>query len=153
MLLDDRIALGPDPGVAEEVLHVAQPAGGAVDQVLRLAGAVEAARDPDLVVAGELGGTGAVAVLEAEDDLGHSGGPAPSPFSKLRMTSASPTPERPSEPPKITSSMDLPRRRRGACSPMAHRMASTTFDLPQPFGPTTAVIPSSKRRTVLVQFQ
>jgi hypothetical protein len=30
---------------------------------------------------------------------------------------------------------------------MAQRMASTTLDLPQPFGPTTPVTPSSKEKT------
>src|SRR5713101_6992129 len=40
--------------------------------------------------------------------------------------------------------MLLPRRRVGACSPSTHRMASTTLDFPQPFGPTTAVIPGAK---------
>ena len=54
------------------------------------------------------------------------------------MTSAMPTGARASEPAKITSSMPLPRRRRGACSPIAQRIASTTFDLPQPLGPTIA---------------
>src|SRR5262249_3316644 len=38
----------------------------------------------------------------------------------------------------------LPRKRVGACSPRIQRMASTTFDLPQPLGPTTAVIPDAK---------
>src|SRR5205814_3768392 len=33
------------------------------------------------------------------------------------------------------------------CSPMAQRMASTTLLLPQPFGPTTPVTPSSKEKT------
>jgi hypothetical protein len=45
----------------------------------------------------------------------------------------------------------LPRRWRGDCSPIAQRIASTTFDLPQPFGPTIAVMPgwnaSSERST------
>src|SRR5262245_9604946 len=44
--------------------------------------------------------------------------------------------------------MPLPRRRRGDCSPITQRMASTTFDLPQPFGPTTAVMPSRNSRVV-----
>src|SRR5208282_385402 len=44
----------------------------------------------------------------------------------------------------IRSSMLLPRRRVGACSPRTHRIASTTLDLPQPLGPTTAVIPGAK---------
>src|SRR6266852_1564977 len=40
--------------------------------------------------------------------------------------------------------MLLPRSRVGACSPSTHRIASTTFDLPHPLGPTTAVIPGAK---------
>src|SRR5579863_2874107 len=44
----------------------------------------------------------------------------------------------------IRSSTLLPRRRVGACSPSTHRIASTTFDLPHPLGPTTAVIPGAK---------
>src|SRR5208337_3643532 len=40
--------------------------------------------------------------------------------------------------------MILPRRRVGACSPNTQRIASTTFDLPHPLGPTTAVIPGAK---------
>src|SRR6267154_4839982 len=44
----------------------------------------------------------------------------------------------------MRSSTLLPRSRVGACSPRTHRIASTTFDLPHPFGPTTAVIPDAK---------
>src|SRR5580658_4333450 len=44
----------------------------------------------------------------------------------------------------MRSSTLLPRRRVGACSPSTHRIASTTFDLPHPLGPTTAVIPGAK---------
>src|ERR1700719_4144157 len=44
----------------------------------------------------------------------------------------------------MRSSMLLPRRRVGACSPRTHRIASTTLDLPHPLGPTTAVIPGAK---------
>src|SRR5208337_2905565 len=44
----------------------------------------------------------------------------------------------------MRSSMLLPRSRVGACSPSTHRIASTTFDLPHPLGPTTAVIPGAK---------
>src|SRR5262249_16335461 len=35
------------------------------------------------------------------------------------------------------------------CWPMTHENASTTFDLPDPFGPTTQVIPGSKRSVVV----
>ena len=42
-----------------------------------------------------------------------------------------------------------PRRVRGDCSPSTQRIASLILDLPLPFGPTTAVMPSPKRKTVL----
>src|SRR3990172_10808480 len=58
-----------------------------------------------------------------------------------------PSAGRVSEHEKITSSMPLPRRRRGDCSPIAQRMASTTFDLPQPLGPTIPVMPGSNSKT------
>src|SRR5262245_46233489 len=49
----------------------------------------------------------------------------------------------------MTSSIDFPRRWRADCSPMVQRIASTMFDLPHPFGPTTAVTSWSKTTTVL----
>ena len=54
-----------------------------------------------------------------------------------------------SEPLKITSSIERPRSWRADCSPRTQRIASATFDFPQPFGPTTPVTPSSKATTVL----
>src|SRR5271163_1701743 len=48
----------------------------------------------------------------------------------------------------MRSSALLPRRRVGACSPRTQRIASTTLDLPQPLGPTTAVAPALKLITV-----
>jgi hypothetical protein len=63
--------------------------------------------------------------------------------SKVSDTSAIGAGPRPSDPAKITSSMALPRRCLADCSPMHHRMASTMLDLPQPFGPTTAVTDES----------
>ena len=39
------------------------------------------------------------------------------------------------EPLKMTSAISLPRRLLTLCSPSTHLMASTTFDLPEPFGP------------------
>src|SRR5918911_2508915 len=41
-----------------------------------------------------------------------------------------------------------PRRLLAPCSPRTQEMASTTLDLPDPLGPTTAVIPGSRRRVV-----
>src|SRR5271154_5162374 len=47
------------------------------------------------------------------------------------------------EPAKITSSMPEPRMFLYELSPITQRRASTRFDLPQPFGPTTPVKPGS----------
>ena len=46
-------------------------------------------------------------------------------------------------PPKITSSISPPRICLADVSPITQRSASTRFDLPQPFGPTTPVMPGS----------
>src|ERR1700730_3050669 len=59
----------------------------------------------------------------------------------MRPTSAKPTALREDDPWKITSSIFCPRKVFGLCSPRAHRIASATFDLPQPFGPTMQVTP------------
>ena len=45
-------------------------------------------------------------------------------------------------PWKIASSILAPRMAVGRCSPSTQRMASPMLDLPQPLGPTIAVIPS-----------
>ena len=52
------------------------------------------------------------------------------------------------EPEKITSSMDAARMDLCEDSPMTQRKASTRFDFPQPFGPTTPVRPGSIRKSV-----
>ena len=57
------------------------------------------------------------------------------------MTSAMFLDARPDVPAKITSSISPPRRLRALLSPIAQRNASTTLDLPQPFGPTMPVSP------------
>src|ERR1700748_992531 len=51
-------------------------------------------------------------------------------------------------PAKITSSILPPRRLFAPCSPMTQERASTTLDLPEPLGPTTQVMPGSRRRVV-----
>src|SRR5450759_1207400 len=43
----------------------------------------------------------------------------------------------------MTSSISPPRRVLAPCSPITQARASTTFDLPAPFGPTMQVIPGS----------
>src|SRR5215475_7590286 len=73
----------------------------------------------------------------------YSIGRAPSLLSIVRVTSARPSGARPAVPAKITSSILPPRRALAPCSPSTQAMASTTLDLPEPFGPTTQVIPGS----------
>ena len=51
-------------------------------------------------------------------------------------------------PAKTTSSILPPRSDLAPCSPMTQVNASTTLDLPDPFGPTTQVMPGSKRSVV-----
>ena len=52
-------------------------------------------------------------------------------------------------PEKITSSIPDPLILFGDVSPIHHLKASTIFDLPQPFGPTIPVKPSSINKVVL----
>ena len=66
----------------------------------------------------------------------------------VRVTSARPSGGRSAVPAKMTSSILPPRSALAPCSPSTQAMASTTLDLPEPFGPTTAVMPGSKRSVV-----
>ena len=78
----------------------------------------------------------------------YSIGSAPSELSIVSDTSARPRGARPEVPAKITSSIFPPRRDLAPCSPITQVRASTTLDFPEPFGPTTQVIPGSRRRVV-----
>src|SRR6266571_1032637 len=75
-------------------------------------------------------------------------GSAPSLLSMVSVTSARPRAGRPEVPANTTSSILPPRSGLAPCSPITQENASTTFDLPDPFGPTTQVIPGSKRSDV-----
>src|SRR6266566_7206036 len=75
-------------------------------------------------------------------------GSAPSLLSMVSVTSARPSAGRPDVPAKTTSSILPPRSGLTPCWPITHENASTTLDLPEPFGPTTQVIPGSKRNVV-----
>ena len=68
---------------------------------------------------------------------------------EVSVISAEFMPRRLAEPLKITSAISLPRRLLTLCSPSTHLMASTMFDLPEPFGPTTTVIPWGNSNRVL----
>src|SRR5699024_2224179 len=78
----------------------------------------------------------------------YSIGSAPSELSMVRFTSARPSGDRPDVPAKMTSSILPPRRSLAPCVPITQRNASNTLDLPVPFGPTTQVMPDSKRSVV-----
>ena len=73
----------------------------------------------------------------------YSIGSAPSVLSMVSTTSARPSGGRPAVPAKMTSSILPPRSVLAPCSPITHDSASTTLDLPDPFGPTTQVMPGS----------
>src|ERR1700722_1845451 len=66
----------------------------------------------------------------------------------VRLTSARPRGAREVVPAKMTSSILPPRRLLAPCSPITQESASTTLDLPEPFGPTTQVMPGSRRSVV-----
>src|SRR4029453_17877206 len=66
----------------------------------------------------------------------------------VRVDSARPSGARPAVPAKITSSILPPRSAFAPCSPRTQAMASTTLDLPEPFGPPTPVMPGSSLNVV-----
>jgi GNAT superfamily N-acetyltransferase len=78
----------------------------------------------------------------------YSIGSAPSELSIVSCTSARPSGPRVEVPAKMTSSILPPRSVFTPCSPMTQASASTTFDLPEPLGPTTHVTPVSKANVV-----
>ena len=69
-------------------------------------------------------------------------------LSKTRVTSATPKARRLLVPEKIISSILLPRRYLALCSPNTQRTASDILLLPEPLGPTTAVMPAPNSRAV-----
>ncbi len=73
----------------------------------------------------------------------NSMGRIPAELSIVRATSARPSGERLAVPAKMTSSIFWLRTELGAWAPSTQAMASTTFDLPDPLGPTTTVTPGS----------
>ena len=70
-------------------------------------------------------------------------GRMPDELSIVSETSARPSAGRFEVPAKMTSSIFWLRTALGAWAPSTQAMASTTFDLPEPFGPTTTVTPGS----------
>src|SRR3569623_291702 len=62
-------------------------------------------------------------------------------LTRTIVTEAMPSGLRALVPAKITSSIRAPRRDLADCSPRTQLIASLRFDLPHPFGPTTAAMP------------
>ncbi len=75
-------------------------------------------------------------------------GSLPDALSMVSETSARPSGGREEVPAKMTSSILAERSERGPWAPSTQVTASTTLDLPLPFGPTTTVIPGSNSNTV-----
>ena len=117
--------------VGEQELHVAGAHLAAVDAIGRARVALDAARDLDRLGVVEGGGRAAVGIVERRGR----------PRRLLREG------RRP-EPAKMTSSIPEPRMLLNDVSPITQRSASTRFDLPQPFGPTTPVSPGSILKSV-----
>src|ERR1700744_6706331 len=66
----------------------------------------------------------------------------------VRVTSAWLREGRAPEPARLASSMPPARMALAELAPLTQRSASSRFDLPQPFGPTTPVTPGSIRNSV-----
>src|SRR6202161_2758094 len=66
----------------------------------------------------------------------------------VSATSARPRGAREVVPAKMTSSILPPRSGLAPCPPITQDRASTTLDLPEPLGPTTQVMPGSRRSVV-----
>ncbi len=86
----------------------------------------------------------ALLVIWISEKFSYPTGGEPSQLSKTRFTSAMPIGGALSDPEKMTSSSSFVLIMVGAVSPTSHLIASTMFDLPEPFGPTMAVTPSEK---------
>ncbi len=114
----------PSPESCKDVEHVHAPRHRAVDEVFALARTIHAARDGNLV---EVDRQLAVGVVEHQLDLGKARG--------LRAD----------EPAKMTSSIADHAKCLALRLPSTHSTASEILDLPEPFGPTTAVMPGSRK--------
>ena len=81
----------------------------------------------------------------ATESSEYSSGPVPSWLSKSSSTSQKSAGPRFAPPAKRTSSGFSARSSFGLSDPAAQRIASETFDFPEPFGPTITPTPGSRR--------
>ena len=119
-LADDRVHLPAHVRVGEHLEHVGEAAAGAVEAVLAVAVALDAAGDRDL---GELAGGEALGVVDHDLDLGEAAAPLSLAAGEDHVAHR------------------LAADREGLCSPSAQSTASVMLDLPQPFGPTITLTP------------
>src|SRR5258708_822953 len=103
-------------------------------------------RQGDLLI--EYSASPLLKILRVMTTSSNSMGSVWSELSRVRETSAKPMAETPWAPLKMTSSISSPRTDLYDCVPRTHLMASTTFDFPQPLGPTTPVTPRSNVNSV-----
>jgi hypothetical protein len=127
-LPDDDVHLTAEPGVAQQLLDVEEPA-----RLPLIAYSLPPLRNR---------------VREIVTSV-YSMGSVPSVLSMVSSTWARPSGPRWAVPTKMTSSILPPRRVLAPCSPITQASASTMFDLPEPFGPTTAVTPGSNSKVVV----
>src|SRR6267143_685110 len=90
-----------------------------------------------------------VAVSDAALSITKRAASANSGSSMVMVTSASPSGGRLVVPLKMQSAMRSARSDLWLCSPRTQEMASTTLDLPQPFGPTMQVVPDPLKVTTV----
>ena len=83
-------------------------------------------------------------IVTSENSIGR----VPDALSMVRLTSARPSAAFFDVPAKITSSILFERIVFAPCAPSTHATASTILDFPDPFGPTTTVIPGSRSSVV-----
>ena len=79
-----------------------------------------------------------------------SSGKSPRVLSSVSVTSARFTGRCPVLPEKMMSSIRLPRREVGLCSPSTHMTASAMLLLPDPLGPTIMTTPGSNSSEVFL---
>lgn len=125
-LANEEEAVLGKTGAIEQLVEISKANLLAIEQVLLATAAIGATSNFDF---GEWKVKEPIVVGDGERNLGETEGGA-------------------SLIPRMTSSTRFERMPRPA-SPSAQRRASTTFDLPLPFGPTIAVIPGVKAMVVL----
>lgn len=126
-LPDDHVHLTTEAGIAEQLLQIQEPAAVAVDGVLARSVAEEGSADRHL---GVLDRERTVAVVDRQLNLGTT--------QRAARRRA-----REDDVLHLAAAEGL-----RALLPITQARASTTFDLPEPFGPTMHVTPGSKTKLV-----